>query len=154
MIIAIIKTVQLAATIIIASQGLFYLLAAARAFKTLSINSFAEQRKAIDNVIVKPLQVLYYTALGANAAMLILQGGSVSSFVFAGTLASALLVLADVLIALKCNVPINRQFASYPAGTGIVNWAALQAAWLKYIVIRGVLSSLALAILLLVTIAG
>jgi hypothetical protein len=137
---------QLFVTILIASQGIFYMLALAEAMKTISVPTFAETRKAIDFVITNRLRFLYYSCLLAGIVILFLSKEDMTGKVFICTLIATLLILVDVLMALKGSIPINNAFQHYPNGN--VNWSELQMRWLRLIVIRGVLSAIALGALL------
>ena len=141
------RTAQLIVTLIIASQGIFYLLAAAEAFRNISVHSFAEQRKAVDAIIGGRIKVLYYSCLLLGVIIAVSLRSQPASMGFICTLISTLLILADIIIAIKVNVPINKQFAAYPAGS--MNWELLRTKWLNYISIRGILSVLALLSLLI-----
>ena len=142
------RITQLIIVLIIAGQGLFYLLGAAEALKGISTNAFAEQRKAIDTVIAGRLTVLYYIGILLGVAILITLRSNPASPVFILTLFATLLIGADAFVAIKFNVPINNAFKNYPGLTNI-DWRALQLEWLKLIVIRGFISITAFIILLL-----
>lgn len=141
------RVVQLIIAIIIASQGIFYILAGAEGLRNISVQAFAEQRKAIDIAIAGRIKVLYYSALLLGIINLVILGRASFSSTFMLTLLATLFTLADILMAIKFNVPINNAFASYPEGS-IGDWKTLQFDWLKYIVIRGVLAIMAMISLL------
>jgi len=50
---------QLLISIVLASQGIFYILGLAQAVKKISIQAFAEQRNAIDEFIATKLKFLF-----------------------------------------------------------------------------------------------
>jgi len=137
---------QLFITIILASQGIFYILALAEAFKNISVPTFAETRKAIDLVIADRLRFLYYAHLLAGVIILVSCRDNIRGAIFITTLIATVLVLADVILAIKGSVPINNSFQTYPDMNA--DWRALQLTWLKLIVIRGTCTITALAALL------
>ena len=142
------RITQLIIALIIAGQGLFYLLGAAEALKGISTSAFAEHRKAIDAVIAGRLTVLYYIGILLGVAILIALRSNPSSPVFILSLLATLLIGADAFVAIKFNVPINNTFKNY-TGAGDVNLRVLQLKWLELIAIRGVISISAFTILLL-----
>jgi len=147
----ILKIVQLLISIVLASQGIFYALGLAQAVKNISIPAFAEQRNAIDEHIAIKLKFLYYGALILGIVVLILlkEGYHSSTFVFLAS--STMLTMADIVLAVKFNIPINKAFKSYPGG--VVDWNTLRARWIRFILIRGVLSIGAMLLLLLASIS-
>lgn len=141
------RIAQLVIAILIASQGIFYLLGVAPALKMISIPAFAEQRKAIDSVIAIRLRILYYMALVVGVAVLIAYKDEAAGVAFVCSLVATLLLVADAVLALTLEIPINKLFGKYPGG-GQYDWRNLQLSWLRFIVIRGICSSLALCSLL------
>ncbi|PTS94166.1 hypothetical protein DBR11_23975 [Pedobacter sp. HMWF019] len=141
-------TVQLVLTIILASQGIFYLMGAAQAYQKLSLHAFSEQRLVLDNVIAIRLKLLYGIALLLGLAVLIGLRKTPLSSMFIGVSAATLFLLADVIIALVINIPINKAFANL-AISDIGRGARLQASWLQAVLFRGILSTLALITLLI-----
>jgi hypothetical protein len=137
---------QLFVTIVIASQGIFYLLGLAEALSNVSVATFAETRKTIDDAIANRLRILYYAALLSGIIVLIFSRNELSGKVFICTLIATVLIVIDIVMALKGSIPINTAFKQYPNGN--TNWAGLQAHWLKLIYYRGVLSATALILLL------
>jgi hypothetical protein len=142
MLIEILRIMLLLVTIVLAAQGLFYELGPAAAMKTLSLTTFAEQRVAIDKEISGKLKILYYGALCLGLAVLVLLSMQFNTLTFVCSACATLLTLADVLLARKFNLPINKAFKSYPDGP--VPWRDLQLQWIKFIVIRGSLSIMAM----------
>ena len=141
------RIVQLVITILIASQGIFYLLGVAPALKKISVPAFAEQRKAIDSVIAIRLRIIYYMSLVVGTAVLIAYKEEVTGVAFICSLIATLLLVADAVLALKFEIPINKLFGKYPDGTQY-DWGNLQLSWLRFMVFRGICSSLALCSLL------
>jgi hypothetical protein len=137
---------QLFVTIVIASQGIFYLLGLAGAMSNVSVATFAETRKAIDDAIANRLRILYYAALLSGILVLICSRNDLSGKVFICTMIATLLIIIDIGLALKGSIPINIEFKQYPNSK--VNWSGLQAEWIKLIYYRGVLSTVALIMLL------
>ncbi|HTE31092.1 MAG TPA: hypothetical protein VK666_12010 [Chryseolinea sp.] len=144
------RLLQLCVTIVLASQGIFYLLGLGEAVKALSVPAFAELRNAIDNAIAGRLRFLYYTAILLGVIVLALSFEQYHSLSFWCTAIAVLLTLSDILLAVKYNLPINKMFKSYPEDS--IPWQNLQAEWIRFIIIRGVLITLALLSQLLIMI--
>lgn len=141
------RVVQLVVFIILASQGMFYFLAGAEALRNVSVPTFAEQRKAIDIVIGSRLQYLYYSALIIGLVIMVLTARNADWRLFGITAIATALIVTDVVLAIKFNIPINKAFHNYP-NEGGVDWRYLQISWLRMIVIRGIITCSALFVLL------
>ena len=137
---------QLLISIVLASQGIFYILGLAQAVKKISIQAFAEQRNAIDDSIAIKLKFLYYSALVVGIVVLILIRNEYSSLRFLCIALSTFFTLIDILLALRFNIPINNAFRSYPKAH--VDWNGLRATWVKFLIIRGLFSIAAMIMLL------
>ena len=138
---------QLFIVILLASQGIFYLLGIAEAMKGISVETFANYRKAVDLVIADRLRILYYAALATGLVVLFLSRGNIGGKVFICSGMATLLILVDVVLALKVNIPINETFNAYPNATA--DWKTLQVQWLNFATLRGVCSFGALISLLI-----
>lgn len=134
--------------LLIASQGMFYLLGIHKALSHISIGAFAEQRKAIDLVIATPLKVLYLGGLSIGLLTLLLYWKKYNTLAYATLVVAFALMVVDILLAFTQNLPINQQFHSYSAQDMDTDWAQLRAQWLYFICLRGGLAILGLAFLL------
>lgn len=143
MTINIVLTAQLILTTIIASQGIFYLLGAARAYKHLSLHAFNEQRRLLDSVLPSRLKILYVLVLMTGLTGLFLLHDAILSRPFTGVLLSLSLILADIVLAIKINLPINHAIIHLETGD-LDRGTKLQQTWLKAISARGILSALSL----------
>ena len=136
--IEIFRLLQLLVSIVLASQGIFYLLGLAGAVRDISIPAFAEQRNAIDKHIAGKLKILYYSALSLGVLTMILMKDDYGSWPFLCVALSTAFTAIDMLLAVKYNIPINKAFKSYPGSSQ--NWNDLRARWLRFILVRGCFS--------------
>lgn len=141
-------TIQLVLTIIVASQGIFYLFGAAEAYQKLPASVFFQQRLALDQVLASRLKILYILVLITGICAMISLRVNPYSTPFIGTLAATLLLTGDIVIALRVSIPLNKEFTQASI-TDLANAARLQTMWLDTIAIRGWLSTMALISLLI-----
>jgi uncharacterized membrane protein len=142
------KLIQLFFTNLLAAQGVFYLLGGREGLRKVSVAGFAEQRKAIDSIITPRFKLIYLISLISGVWLSFLLFNQSSSLNFIFTLVATLLVLVDILLAVKINIPINKAFQSYPENNGY-DWETLQRKWLNFISLRGILSFVAMILLVL-----
>ena len=122
----------------IASQGGYYLLAFGRVLRELPTDSFLQIRKVTDSVIEKPLKILYPAALIALLVRILVEDGNILSLF--PPLISFLLLLADLLLAIKVSIPLNKMICQSESGYPMEKSSALKQKWINFILIRSYLS--------------
>lgn len=124
--------------LVVVSQGIFYLLAASKAFSGISIDAYAEVRNSIDQAIEGPLKVLYPATLLIGLITTFALAKSPGSLAFITAAIAFACIVVDLSMAVKVNIPINEQFHTYSAGIEGVNWESLRQTWLRFLEYRGV----------------
>lgn len=140
--------VTLALFSLVASQPLFYLVSLGRASGGLSGPAYAELRQRINAVMNRRLVPLYGATL---ASALLLAWAALArgerGLAAAAALASAGLV-ADAVLAVRRNVPINAEMDHWSPSDPPADWATWRARWAAAFATRQIVLSLAWAILL------
>ncbi|MPR36132.1 anthrone oxygenase family protein [Salmonirosea aquatica] len=140
--------IQLLLLCVIAGQAFFYLIGGTAGVRNVSVGTFIEQRKAIDVVIVPALKLIYLlSAASGFTAMVLLQKQSDRLPFILSALAWAL-VLIDMAIAVRGNVPLNRQMQDWSPASHPSDWARVRDRWLTYLHWRQACSITALLCLL------
>jgi uncharacterized membrane protein len=129
------RSAFLLALIVLSAQGIFHILANGEALRTVSLQTFAEQRNALDVIIGPRLMGLYVLALIFGIGSLIVRRKEVNSLAFLSIAVAVIAILLDMGLAIKFNIPINDAFKQFP--TGGEAWRDLQETWVKFILIRG-----------------
>lgn len=144
------RIAHLILVIIIASQGIFYLLGASEAFRKLSTVAFAEQRRLLDGVIASRFRFIYLLTLATGLLIIFLTRHTPQEKTFICTLAATLLLIADIIVALKGNIPVNNMFSNFSPSSpsAPADWHFLQVRWISCMVIRGIYSTISLLIIL------
>ncbi|MVM31134.1 hypothetical protein GO755_13920 [Spirosoma sp. HMF4905] len=146
------KTTQFIQTLllcIIAGQAFFFLIGGTAGLKNVSASTFIEQRKAIDLVIGPYLKVIYLISVLVSTVVLILLRQQVGSFSFLLSTGILVLILIDLTIALKGNIPLNQLIQSWSLTDYPANWATIRDQWLAYMYWREACSITALLCALL-----
>ena len=131
----------------LASQGGFYLLAFGKVLKVLSTDSFLQIRKATERFIETPLKILYPVT---NLCLMIwvVLAEKVSGLSFTFLVSSLMLLLVDLLLAIKISIPLNKRIAKLESSFTDEAFTAKKR-WIKFIVIRGYLSATGFIFLLI-----
>lgn len=129
------KTTQFIQTVlfcIIAGQAFFYLIGGTAGLKNVSASTFIEQRKAIDVVIGPYLKILYPSTILISLIVLILLRQQVNSTLFLLSSLTFLLIVADLAIAIKGNIPLNQQMQGWSTTNYPANWSVVRDQWMNY----------------------
>lgn len=132
----------------LAAQGAFYRIGFGKALFDISPEGFIELRKAVDPRVRRPLKALYISSLATMLTWLVLAVNSGGLLTYGPVLVAFLLLVADLVLALKRSEPVNQLINSDLLNTrqGFVN---ARDEWMKYIFIRGTLGVAGFLILLL-----
>jgi hypothetical protein len=114
---------------VVVSQPLFYWMALGQATQALSARAYAELRQQINAAIVKRLLVTYLATLLLLLALLatsLLQARSSSAL---GAGVAALALIADLALAAKLNIPINKRMDGWNVDALPDDWTQQRDAW-------------------------
>ena len=137
----ILRLTQLAVYLIITSQLVFYMFILSDALKEVSIDNFAALRKSVDLGFGHRFKIIYYAGLALSLATLIMHSKDPRSVMFISSCIGMLCLIADIIIAMTCNIPINLLFNNFSVADTSQNWPALRVEWLKFINTRGIFIS-------------
>lgn len=144
----IVRAIGLVLYFFVAAQGAFYRVGFGKALFDISPESFIELRKAVDPHVRRPLKVLYISSLATTLTWLVLTVESGRLLTYGPVLIAFLLLIADLVIALKRSEPMNVLINADLLNTrqGYVN---ARDEWMKFIFIRGSLAVAGFVVLML-----
>lgn len=132
----------------LAAQGAFYHIGFGKALFNITAENFVGLRKAVDPAVRTPLKALYLSGLVSMLVWVAVADKSGGLLSYAPVVAALLLLVADLVLALKFSEPINELINS-----GLLNtekaFANARDEWMKFIFIRGAISVSGFVILLL-----
>lgn len=138
---------------IVVSQPLFYWLALGRATRQLEALAYVALRQQINAAIAKRLTRLYSTTL-LSLVVLVAAALVQSAWALAcGAGVAAAALIADTLLALKLNVPINTRMDSWTSATIPGDWQEERSRWDRALAVRRVVLLLGFAALSLAVLA-
>src|SRR5688500_1870139 len=92
---------------IIVSQSFMYILSLKHVQLNLEANSYTELRKLFDTSMMGNLKYVIYAALLANLLLFISTIKTPGSLLFIATAIALVALIADIMLTLKGNLPIN-----------------------------------------------
>jgi hypothetical protein len=125
----IIFTITLLAYAMIASQAFMYILSLKQVQLNLGAGSYTEIRKLIDISMRASFKYVIYAALLANLLLVIVTIKTPTSIVFISATIALVALIAEVMLTLKGNLPINDIINTWSADTIPANWEAVRQKW-------------------------
>ncbi len=123
---------------VIVSQSFMYIIALKNVQTNLQAGPYIELRKLLDAGFRANFKFAVYAALLFNLSLLISTARFPGNLLFFTSLISFIALVADVLLALKGNVPINDQINSWTTENHPVDWSTYRTKWLNIFFYRQV----------------
>lgn len=125
----IILLITMLAYSIIVSQSFMYILALKDVQLKLEFNTYTEIRKLIDFSMRANFTYVIYAALLSNILLVLSNIKNPSSLIFITTTISLIALIADVLLTLKGNLPINDIINTWSSDNYPKNWSEIRMQW-------------------------
>jgi hypothetical protein len=125
----IILLITLLAYSIIVSQSFMYILALKDVQLKLEFNTYTEIRKLIDFSMRANFKYVIYAALLGNILLVISNIKTPGSLIFITSTISLIALIADVLLTLKGNLPINDIINTWSLDNYPKNWSEIRMQW-------------------------
>jgi uncharacterized membrane protein len=125
----IIFAITLLAYAMIASQAFVYILSLKEVQLNLGANAYTEIRKLIDISMRASFKYVIYSALLANVLLVIATVKTPTSLVFITATIALLALVAEILLTLKGNLPINDAINKWSADNVPANWTSFRDKW-------------------------
>ena len=125
---------------VVISQSFFYILAMSVTLKKMRAQTYIETRNLLTTNLQAPLQIVYYTTLSASVLLTAFCVVNPGGLLFITSLIALVALLADVVLALKGNIPLNKFINSWTSWDYPDNWQQYRAQWFNLYHIRQVLN--------------
>jgi uncharacterized membrane protein len=129
MLINIIYLATLLAYSIIVSQSFMYILALKEVQLKLKADPYTELRKLIDTSMMSNFKYVVYAALLCTLALVIITIKNPGSLQFIMAVIAFVALIADTLLTVKGNLPINNAINSWSSENYPANWTDYRAKW-------------------------
>ena len=114
---------------VVISQSFFYILAMSVTLKKMQAQTYIETRNLLTANLQAPLQIVYYTTLSASVLLTAFCVVNPGGLLFITSLIALVALLADVVLALKGNIPLNNFINSWTSANYPDNWQHYRAQW-------------------------
>jgi hypothetical protein len=130
MIVHYILSITLVGYAILASQSFMYLLSLKAVQLKLDAKSYITLRKYMDQAMNVRLRYALYGTLAFNVLLVAASATNPSSIIFITALLALVTLVADILLALKGNIPLNKLINTWSTDRYPENWTDVRAQWL------------------------
>ncbi|HRI21236.1 MAG TPA: hypothetical protein PLA68_09775 [Panacibacter sp.] len=114
---------------VITSQSFMYLLSLKYVQLKLNANAYTELRKLTDISMRANFKYVIYTALLANALLIILTIKTPYSIVFITVVLAFVCLIADIMLTLKGSLPVNDIINSWSVNNYPADWTEFRTKW-------------------------
>src|SRR6185436_6128426 len=111
------------------SQSFFYILAMSRVTKSMQAVTYIESRQLLDKNLQQSLSLVYYLALASSIALTSFCVINPSGPLFICSVISLILLIIDIALSLKGNVPLNKIINTWTATNYPSNWKEYRSKW-------------------------
>lgn len=125
----IILVITLLAYAMIASQAFMYLLSFKQVQLNLGASTYTEVRKLTDSSMRASFKYVIYAALLANLFLVISTAKTPGSLMFITSIIALIALVAEILLTVKGNLPINDVINSWSADNLPANWELFRTKW-------------------------
>jgi len=125
---------------VIVSQSFSYIISLRNVQQQLNAPSYIVFRKLTDKNYNATFRWVIYAGLLCNLMLVILCAVQSGRLLLAGSIISFVALLADTLIAVKGNMPINKIINTWTPEQYPHNWADYRTSWLQFFSKRQVLN--------------
>jgi uncharacterized membrane protein len=125
---------------IVISQSFFYILAMSGTLKKMQAQTYIETRNLLTKKLETPLQVVYYTTLAASILLTAFCVVNPTGLLFITSVVALAALLADALLAVKGNIPLNNYINSWTTANYPENWQQYRSKWFSLYHIRQALN--------------
>jgi len=113
----------------VTAQSFFYILAMSRTAKSMQPVTYIESRQLLDKNLQVTLKFVYYLTLISSIALTSFCVINPSGILFICSVISLILLIIDIVLSLKGNVPLNKIINSWSASDYPATWKDYRSKW-------------------------
>ena len=125
---------------LVISQSFFYILAMTSTLKKMQVSTYIETRNLLTNTLDVPLRWVYYITMAATVLLIAFCVVNPSGPLFICATIALVALLADALLAVKGNIPLNKFISSWTSANYPPNWKQYQSKWFTLYRVRQALN--------------
>ncbi len=126
--------------VFVISQSFFYILAMSSTLKKMQAETYIETRNLLTERLKTPLQIIYYATLGSSVLLTSFCVVNPSGWLFICSIIALIALLADVILAVKGNIPLNTFISSWTTANYPSDWKQYRSKWFTLYHVRQVLN--------------
>lgn len=115
----------------IVGQAYMYIIALSDVSKKLDAASYIHFRQLTDANFMAKYKYVIYGSLLTSLLLCLFTAGKPTGFLFISSVIAFAALIADVLLAIKGNIPINKRINSWTTENYPANWQTYRDKWLQ-----------------------
>lgn len=139
---------------VLVSQSFSYMIALSNVQKNLQANSYIEVRQLLDKNFRKKYSLVVYLVLISSTLLTVLCSVQPDCLLFITSLIAWLLLITDLVLTIKGNIPINKTINTWKENDYPANWETYRTKWLTIFQKRQVVTIIGFLSLLLGVVFG
>jgi len=139
---------------IIVSQSFMYILALKNVQLNLEVSSYTELRKLIDTSMRSSFKYVIYAALLTNLLLVVSTIKNPGSLLFISATIAFVALIADTLLTVKGNLPVNDIINTWSSDSYPTNWTDYRAKWFNIFQYRQIINIVGFVTLLIGAVFG
>lgn len=139
---------------IIVSQSFMYILTLKNVQLNLEVSSYTELRKLIDTSMRSSFKYVIYAALLTNLLLVVSTIKNPGSLLFISATIAFVALIADTLLTVKGNLPINDIINTWSSDSYPTNWTDYRAKWFNVFQYRQIINIVGFVTLLIGAVFG
>ena len=125
---------------LVISQSFFYILAMTSTLKKMQAATYIETRNLLTSTLAVPLQWIYYITMAAIILLIAFCVVNPSGPLFICAIIALVALLADALLAVRGNIPLNKFISSWTSVDYPPNWKQYRSKWFTLYHVRQALN--------------
>lgn len=117
---------------VIVSQSFMYMIALRNVQESMEATTYILLRKLIDRNFLKKFKPVFYTALLLSLSLLVVSFFQSSLLLKAGSITAFAGLIADMVLILKGDMPINRMINTWSIESYPADWKDYRTRWLYW----------------------
>ena len=126
--------------LLLSAKAFFYILAMSGIMKKMPAEAYIETRNLLTEKLQAPLQLVYYATLGSTILLTAFCVVNPSGWMFICSVIALVALIADILLALKGNIPLNTYISSWTTSDYPADWKQYRSKWFTLYHVRQALN--------------
>lgn len=114
---------------VVISQSFIFLLAMSNVTRNMRAKFYTEARQLLDKHVRGTLSLVYYATLLSSISLVAVTVTNPNGFLFISSVVALIMLIADIILTLKENIPLQRMISNWSPARAPENWNSYRSRW-------------------------